>query len=94
MPEVFIRSRDRRVRIAGLQKPGRPRAGVGPDEDVVAAAVAGRRMTLRPANLAAAIAAMEKCGGWSAEQIARHLGCSYRTVQRHRAARRARGEVA
>lgn len=69
-----------------------------PDASRVAEAVAGRAVELNRRELALAIAELHRRTvapdgarrAWSAREIARQVGCSYRTVQRHRAAMRER----
>jgi FixJ family two-component response regulator len=77
-----------RRRTRGMQPAGRPARLSVPDRDAVADAVAGYRCRLSPVSLAEAIDRLDR--GWlSSEEIARRLGCTSRTVQRHRARRRA-----
>lgn len=91
----------RRSRLTGGQRCGR----IGRDDTVhadrVDLAVAGRRVQLNPAELAAAIGVLAARGiapdgtrrPWSAYEIARQVGCTERTVQRHKAAQRAAKEA-
>jgi hypothetical protein len=70
---------------------GRARKDATVDPARVADATAGAVVDLNPRELAAALAAVDVRRGstWvkSAAQIARRIGCSERTVQRHRRAR-------
>lgn len=74
-------------RAAGTQSCGRPGADSEVDQVMLAEALAGHRVPLDRPTLAAALDRLDD-GTRSAEQLARRIGCSQRTVQRHRARRR------
>ncbi len=74
-------------RAAGSQRGGRPRSGARPVRSAVQDALAGRVVALDPASLAVVLDRLDN-GSRSAEELARRVGCSQRTVQRHRARRR------
>lgn len=75
-------------RASGSQPSGRPRDGAVPDTASVRDALAGRMVALDARSLAVVLDRLDH-GSWSAEELARRVGCSQRTVQRHRARRRA-----
>lgn len=87
MSHRWARHRSVQQRPRGTQRPGRAGAGTVVDETRVREAVAGLPVALNPLELAAAIAALDD-GHRTNRQIARRLGCTERTVQRHRANRR------
>lgn len=87
--ERHRRANRRRHPLRGTRPPGRRSIGADVDAGRVAEALAGLHVDLNAAELAAAIDQYDR-GGRSAADVARHLGCTTRTVVRHRAARRER----
>lgn len=85
VPLTAARASRPRFRAPGIHRSGRPVAA--PDVDSVRDVLAGRTVPLDPASLAVVLERLDN-GSRSAEELARRVGCSQRTVQRHRAQRR------
>lgn len=78
----------KRTPIIGTRQPGRGRvANPRLDMSRVREAVAGQQVELTSRELAAALDLYDR-DGRSAAEVARRLGCTTRTVTRHRARRR------
>lgn len=75
-----------RTRVRGVQRKGRIPAA-GPNMDSVRDVLAGRVVTVDPATLAVVLDVVDD-GKRSAEKVAERVGCTQRTVQRHRSRRR------